>query len=94
MSECRVQVLIVEPCPKCGSDKGWDGPVYQPADFIPGYREFPSRWIDPRLKFTCRTCGYSRTEPTKDAPPQPEVDVTVLRSPATPKKWWRWPWAR
>ena len=44
-------------CPKCGGIR-IGGPHYEPAAFF-GDRD--------ALRYTCRTCGYSTTTPTKDA---------------------------
>jgi hypothetical protein len=55
-------------CPKCGTDEGWIGPRFESIP-IGGY---PSRMpfrVEERLRYLCKTCGYSRFEPTKDVPP-------------------------
>lgn len=70
---------IEKPCPKCGSDKGWDGPKYVVYEW------------GGRLKFACVTCGYERIEPTKDAP-QRDTDRFYTGRTIERGSRWRWPW--
>ena len=48
-------------CPKCGGNK-IIGPKFQPA---------PRMWEQERLVYTCFTCGYASSTPTKDAEVKP-----------------------
>lgn len=79
----------VQHCPKCGSDKGWNGPRYVVYEW------------GGRLLFACATCGYERVEPTKDAPTESQLRQarSTLDGPPSPPrnrviKGWRWPWNR
>lgn len=73
-------------CVKCGSVAGWKGPVYRLQLYAVGYgTEFRQEC----LEFTCLTCGYMRSEPTKDAPPETvltEVALPVMEE-ETPRSW-------
>lgn len=55
-----IQAEAQEPCPKCGSDKGFAGPTYK-TDYLPGV---PRAGIMPVyltwLAFTCVVCRYER----------------------------------
>jgi hypothetical protein len=77
-------------CKKCGVGGGWSGPVYKRFMAQPGN---PQRrdW----LEFTCKSCGYVRTEPTKDAPlgpPPPETDTGGIIDDTPRFVRWLRPW--
>jgi hypothetical protein len=77
------------PCVKCGSVIGWDGPKYAGHTLSDGHEWFESIG---RLVFECRTCGYKRSEPTKDASPDPIIQnraYDVLPSDDAPVRWWQ-----
>lgn len=72
-------------CPKCGSDAGWSGPKYKTYFSLDGP---PREW----LLYACDTCGYTRSERTKDAPSPPPPENT----PVSRRGWPDWhvlfPW--
>jgi hypothetical protein len=77
------------PCPKCGSLEGWSGPIYRHAPLLlalraPTARPLVRLYVSDSLVFTCRTCGYERSEPTKDTPPPPFPPNRVLKEGERP----------
>lgn len=74
------------PCVKCGSVLGHDGPKYRLAVYY--VDEFTLRNKE-LLDFTCRMCGYVRSEPTHDTPanPPPPEDIGGIHYPK--RGWWR-----
>lgn len=68
-------------CPKCGSEAGWTGPTYKSDVWSTvGYGLIRKEC----LSFICVTCGYQRTEPTKDAPPSPPPPPDPSQNPNWP----------
>ena len=64
-------------CIKCASCAAeWDGPRYQVGEFIGVFRGSPQFVVTDRaypdcLVYTCRVCGWARTEPCRDAEEKP-----------------------
>lgn len=56
-------------CVKCGGQAGWEGPTYVHVAYVILEKgQQPPQTAMEWLMFRCKTCGYERQEPTKDAP--------------------------
>lgn len=79
-------------CVKCGSTAGEDGPLWQGVKCSDGGLYSEPYYVNERLEYRCRTCGFPRTEATLDAIPPPEREPVryflIERLPA-PRRWWQ-----
>lgn len=58
--EIETEAVLI--CPKCGSTKGWNGPMFERLD-LPAMGTAPAE----RLAYYCVVCGFDRSEPTLDS---------------------------
>ena len=92
-------------CQKCGSVAGWNGPEYVAGYWVGGFSDEGGGFsVGDRLKFACRTCGFERTEQTKDAKEKKSRSEARLAlqhaererayREAAKVQWWRRWWVR